>query len=49
MKRNFDFGYIDFENRGEAKNKVTVEMEYKEESGKKRFMLGTRDTQKQRR
>ena len=39
MKRNFDFGYIDFENRGEAKNKVTVEMEYKEESGKKRFSV----------
>lgn len=39
MKRNFDFGCIDFENRGQAKNRVTVEMEYKEEKGKKSFSV----------
>lgn len=39
MKRTFDFGCIDFENRGKAKNRVTVEMEYKEENGKKRFSV----------
>lgn len=39
MKRTFDFGCIDFENRGAAKNRVTVEMEYKEENGKKRFSV----------
>ena len=31
MKRIFDFGCIDFENRGKAKNRVTVEMEYKQD------------------
>lgn len=39
MKRTFDFGYIDFENRGKARNRLTVEMEYKEENGKKRFSV----------
>ena len=39
MKRTFDFGCIDFENRGEAKNRITVEMEYKEENEKKRFSV----------
>ena len=39
MKRKFDFGCIDFENRGQARNRVTVEMEYKEEKGKKCFSV----------
>lgn len=39
MKRTFDFGCIDFENKGKARNRVTVEMEYKEEEGKKRFSV----------
>lgn len=37
MKKIFDFGYIDFENRGKAKNCVTVEMEYTQTNDKKRF------------
>lgn len=39
MKRIFDFGYIDFENRGKAKNRVTVEMEYKQDGDKKVFSV----------
>lgn len=39
MKRIFDFGKIDFENRGTARNLVTVEMEYKEDGDKKRFSV----------
>lgn len=39
MKREFDFGYIDYENRGGAKNRVTVEMEYKEKEEKKCFSV----------
>lgn len=39
MKRAFDFGCIDFENRGQARNRVMVEMEYKEEKGKKVFSV----------
>lgn len=31
MKRIFDFGLIDYEERGKAQNRVTVEMEYKED------------------
>lgn len=37
MKRTFDFGFIDFENRGTARNRVTVEMEYKQNGDKKYF------------
>lgn len=37
MKKNFDFGCIDYEGRGKALNRVTVEMEYKEDGDKKRF------------
>ena len=37
MKREFDFGCIDFENRGTPKNRVTVEMEYKTCGDKKCF------------
>lgn len=39
MKRIFVFGCIDFENRGEAKNRVTVEMEYKQDGDKKQFSV----------
>lgn len=39
MKRKFDFGCIDFEGRGKALNRVTVEMEYKEIRDKKRFSV----------
>lgn len=39
MKKRFDFGCIDFEGRGKAVNRVTVDMEYKEENGKKRFSV----------
>lgn len=39
MKKSFDFGYIDYEGRGKALNRVTVDMEYKEENGKKRFSV----------
>ena len=39
MKRIFDFGKIDFEGRGDARNLVTVEMEYKEDGDKKRFSV----------
>ena len=39
MKKRFDFGCIDFERRGKAVNRVTVDMEYKEENGKKRFSV----------
>lgn len=39
MKRNFDFGCIDFEGRGKARNRVTVEMEYKQDGDKKRFSV----------
>ena len=39
MKRIFDFGCIDFENRGEARNRVTVEMEYEQDGAKKRFSV----------
>ena len=39
MKKTIDFGKIDFENRGEALNRVTVEMEYRESGGKKRFSV----------
>lgn len=39
MKRTFDFGCIDFENRGKAKNRVTVEMEYKQVGDKKVFSV----------
>lgn len=39
MKRIFDFGCIDFENRGEARNRVTVEMEYEQDGDKKRFSV----------
>lgn len=39
MKRTFDFGCIDFENRGTAKNRVTVEMEYKQDGDKKIFSV----------
>lgn len=39
MKKTIDFGKIDFENRGKALNRVTVEMEYRESEGKKRFSV----------
>lgn len=39
MKRTFDFGCIDFEDRGKAKNRVTVEMEYKQVGDKKAFSV----------
>lgn len=39
MKRKFDFGCIDFEGKGTARNRVTIEMEYKEEGDKKRFSV----------
>lgn len=39
MKRTFDFGLIDFEGRGTARNRVTVTMEYKEDGDKKRFSV----------
>lgn len=39
MKRKFDFGCIDFEGRGKAVNRVTVEMEYQTEGDKKRFSV----------
>lgn len=42
MKRKFDFGCIDFENRGKALNCVTVEMEYKEKVGEKCFSVSAR-------
>lgn len=38
MKKKFNFGKVDFEGKG-AVNLVTVEMEYKEENGKKRFSV----------
>ena len=38
MKKKFNFGKINFEGKG-AVNLVTVEMEYKEENGKKRFSV----------
>lgn len=39
MKKTFDFGKIDFEGRGRKCNVVTVDMEYKEDSDKKRFFV----------
>lgn len=39
MKRKFDFGCIDFEGKGKKVNRVTVEMEYKIEGDKKRFLV----------
>lgn len=39
MKRKFDFGCIDYECKGKAQNRVTVEMEYKENRDKKRFSV----------
>lgn len=39
MKRNFDFGCIDFEGKGTARNRVTVEMEYKQDGEKKCFSV----------
>lgn len=39
MKRKFDFGCIDFEGRGTARNRVTVDMEYKTDGDKKRFSV----------
>lgn len=39
MKRTFDFGLIDYENRGTARNRVTVEMEYKTDGDKKVFSV----------
>lgn len=39
MKKRFDFGFIDYEGRGKALNRVYVDMEYKEENGKKRFSV----------
>lgn len=39
MKRKFDFGCIDYEGKGTARNRVTVEMEYKTEGDKKRFSV----------
>lgn len=39
MKRTFDFGLIDYEGRGKALNRVTVEMEYKNLKNKKRFSV----------
>lgn len=39
MKRKFDFGCIDFEGRGTARNRVTVDMEYKKDGDKKRFSV----------
>lgn len=39
MKRTFDFGCIDFEGKGTARNRVTVEMEYKQDGDKKRFSV----------
>ena len=39
MKRTFDFGCIDFEKRGKAKNRITVEMEYKQNKDKKVFSV----------
>lgn len=39
MKRTFNFGKIDFEGRGSARNLVIVEMEYKEDGDKKRFSV----------
>lgn len=39
MKRNFDFGCIDFENRGTPRNRVTVEMEYEQDGDKKIFSV----------
>lgn len=39
MKRNFDFGCIDFEGKGTARNRVTVEMEYKQVGDKKEFSV----------
>lgn len=38
MKKNFNFGKIDFEGKGVV-NLVTVEMEYKEKNGEKRFSV----------
>lgn len=39
MKRKFDFGCIDFMDSGRAVNRVTVDMEYKEDGDKKRFSV----------
>lgn len=39
MKKRFNFGCIDFEGKGKATNRVTVNMEYKEENGKKIFSV----------
>lgn len=39
MKRTFDFGRIDFEDRGRASNRVTIDMEYKTEGDKKCFSV----------
>lgn len=39
MKRTFDFGSIDYEGRGKAQNRVTVEMEYKQDGDKKCFSV----------
>lgn len=39
MKRKFDFGKIDFKNNGKKVNRVTIEMEYKENKNKKCFSV----------
>lgn len=39
MKRTIDFGLIDYEGKGTARNRVTVEVEYKEENNKKCFSV----------
>lgn len=39
MKKTFNFGYIDFEGSGTPQNRVTVEMEYKQDGDKKRFSV----------
>lgn len=39
MKKTFDFGKIDYTGRGRKSYPVTVEMEYTEKDGKKRFSV----------
>lgn len=39
MKRTFSFGNIDYTGNGIANNRVTVDMEYQEHDGKKRFSV----------
>lgn len=39
MKKRFDFGKIDYVGEGKALNRVTVDMEYKEENEKKSVFL----------